>query len=108
GLTDVASATMTGRANVVLASDGSALTFDGEAGTRGLSLYSPRLALDVVRGLDLQVHARGAATAEGELRLDDLAASFGAVHIAAGGVLDQRADHVTATFHFDVPTASCQ
>ncbi len=99
---------MTGRAHVVLADDGSALTFDGEAGARGLSIANPRLALDVVRGLDLQVHARGAATAEGELRFDDLAASFGAVHIAAGGILDQRSDHVAAAFHFDVPSASCQ
>ena len=84
------------------------VTFDGEGGTRGLSLSNPRLALDVVRGLDLQVQARGAATAEGDLRLDDLAATFGAVHIAAGGVLEQRPDHVAAALHFDVPTASCQ
>ena len=108
GLVDVANATVSGRANVVLAQDGSALTFDGEAGARGLSLSNPRLAVDVVHGLDLQMHARGAATADGELRLDDLAASFGAVHVAAGGVLDQRPDHVAAAFHFDVPTASCQ
>jgi hypothetical protein len=108
GLVDVGHASMTGRAQVVLADDGSAMTFDGEAGTRGLSLSNARLALDVVRGLDLQIHARGAATAEGQLRIDDLSASFGAIHITAGGVLEQPSDHVAAAFHFEVPTASCQ
>jgi hypothetical protein len=108
GLVDVARTTVTGRAHVVLADDGSAVTFDGEGGARSLSLSSPRLATDVVRGLDLQIHARGAATAEGDLRLDDFAASFGSVHIAAGGVLEQRPDHVAGAFHFDVPNASCQ
>jgi hypothetical protein len=108
GLVDVAHATVTGRAHVVLADDGSAMTFDGEGGARGLSLSNPRLAADVVRGLDLQVRARGTATAEGDLRLDDLAASFGSVNIAAGGVLQQRPDHVAGAFHFDVPNASCQ
>ena len=108
GLLDVAHATMTGRAHVVLADDGSAVTFDGEGGVRGLSLSNARLATDVVRGLDLQVRARGTATADGDLRVDDLAATFGAVHIAAGGVLEQRADHVAAAFHFDIPSAGCQ
>ena len=55
GLLDVAHATTTGRASVVLADDGSTVTFDGEGGVRGLSLSSPKLATDVVRGLDLQV-----------------------------------------------------
>jgi hypothetical protein len=108
GLQDVAHATTTGRAHVILADDGSAVTFDGEGGVRGLSLSNPRLATDVVRGLDLQVQVRGAATAEGDLRIDDLAATVGAIHIAAGGVLEQRSDHVAAALHFDIPSASCQ
>ncbi len=108
GLLDVAHATTTGRAHVILADDGSAVTFDGEGGVRGLSISNPRLATDVVQGLDLQVQARGAATADGDLRLDDLEATFGAVHIAAGGVLEQRPDHVAAALHFEVPRAHCQ
>jgi Transglycosylase len=108
GLLDVAHATTTGRAHVILADDGSAVTFDGEGGVRGLSLSNPRLATDVVQGLDLQIQARGAATAEGDLRLDDLEATFGAVRVAAGGVLEQRPDHVAAALHFDVPRATCQ
>src|ERR1019366_8972596 len=67
-----------------------------------------RLALDVVRGLDLQFHARGATAADGELRLDDLAASVGAFHLAAGGTLDQKPDHVSGAFHFDVPRGNCE
>jgi hypothetical protein len=108
GLLDVAHATTTGRAHVILADDGSAVTFEGEGGVRGLSISSPKLATDVVRGLDLQLQVRGAATVDGDLRVDDLAATFGAVHIAAGGVLEQRPDHVTAALHFDIPRAGCQ
>jgi hypothetical protein len=108
GLVDVARTTITGRARLVLASDGSGLTFDGEGGAHDLSISSPRLALDVVRGLDLQFHARGATTSDGQLRLDDLAASIGALHFAAGGVLEQTPDHVAGAVHFDVPSASCE
>jgi Transglycosylase len=108
GLLDVTRATTTGRAHVVLAADGSAVTFDGEGGVRGLSLSNARLATDVVKGLDLQVRARGTATAEGDIRLDELAATVGAIRVAAAGQLEQRPDHVAATLHFDVPRASCQ
>jgi hypothetical protein len=108
GLVDVGRATMTGRAHVILADDGSSVTFDGEGGTRDLSIANPRLASDVVRGLDVQIRARGAATAGGDLRLDDFAATIGAIHVAAGGVLEQREDHVAGAFHLDIPTASCQ
>ncbi len=108
GLVDVAHATVTGRAHTILADDGSSLTFEGEAGTRGLSISNPRLATEVVRGLDVQLRARGEATAEGDLRFDDLAATVGAVHVAAGGALEQRPDHVAGAFHFDMPNAPCQ
>ncbi len=108
GLVDVAQATVTGRARVVLADQGRALTFDGEVGTRGLSIHNQRLAPEVVRGIDLALRARGVATAGGELRIDDLGAAFGAVRVAAGGVLEQRADRVVGAFHFDVPTTGCQ
>jgi hypothetical protein len=108
GLVDVARTTITGRARLVLAEDGSSLTFDAEGGARDLSISNPRLALDVVRGLDLQFHARGATAADGELRLDDVAASVGAFHLGAGGTLDQKPDHVSGAFHFDVPRASCE
>ena len=108
GLVDVAHATIAGRARAVLAGDGTALTFEGDWAARGLSIESQRLASDVVRGLDLQFRARGALTAPGELRLDDLTATLGAIHLGASGVLDQQPDHVVAAFRFDVPMAGCQ
>jgi len=108
GLVDVSDATVTGRARVVLAADGSALTFDAEGGTRGLSIASARLASEIVRGIDLQLRARGVLSAAGELRVDDVAATLGSMHVAAAGVLDQQPDHVAAAFRFAVPAASCQ
>jgi hypothetical protein len=108
GMVDVDRTTISGRARLVLADDGSALTFDGEGGARDLSIANPRLALETVRGLDLQFHGRGTTTADGELRLDDLGASVGGLHGSMGGVLDQKPDHVTGSFHFEVPRSSCE
>jgi hypothetical protein len=108
GLVDVSRATVTGRARVVLAGDGSALTFDAEAGTRGLSISSKTLAPEVVRGIDLQLRARGALTSGGELRVDDVAATLGSIQVAAGGTLDQQPDHVAGAFRFEVPATGCQ
>jgi hypothetical protein len=108
GLVDVAHATMTGRARIVLAADGSALTFDAEGGTRGLSVQDARLAPDVVHGIDLHLRARGALSATGELRVDDFDAGLGAIHLVAAGVLDEEPDHVAAAFRFEAPGAACQ
>lgn len=108
GLVDVDKATVTGRARVVLAGDASAVTFDAELGTRGLSLWDARLAHDVVRGVDLDVRARGAFTGAGEMRLDDFAATLGALHLAGSGDLEQKPDHVAASVRFDLPSTPCQ
>ncbi len=108
GLVDVTRATVAGKAKAVLAGDGTAVTFDGDWAARGLSIENGRLATDVVRDLDLQVRARGALTAPGELRLDDFNVNLGAIHLGASGVLDQGPDHVVAAFRFEVPTAACQ
>jgi hypothetical protein len=108
GLVDVAHATVTGTAHVTLAGDGSAVSFDAELGTRGLSMQQPRLAPDVVRGIDLDVRARGAVTDAGEVRLDDFAGTLGALHVAGSGLLDQKPDHVAAAFRFELPSTPCQ
>ena len=108
GLVDVDRATVTGKSHAQLAGDGSALTFDMDLSTRGLSIREPRLALDVVRGVDMQLRARGALDDAGELRLDDLGATFGVLHLDASGLLDQKPDHVAAAFRFELPSASCQ
>jgi hypothetical protein len=108
GLVDVGSATVTGRAQFAMAGDGSSLTFDCEGATTGLSFQSARLASDVVRGLDLQVRARGLLASSGALRVDDLALSAGAIHLSGSGLLDQEPDHVTGAFRFQVPKAACR
>ena len=108
GLVDVAHATVTGTARIALAGDGSGITFDAELGTRGLSLHQPRLALDVVRGIDLDVRARGTVSDAGEIRLDDFAGTLGALHLAGSGTLDQKPDHVAASFRFELPSTPCQ
>jgi hypothetical protein len=108
GLVDVSRATVTGTAHLTFAGDRSALTFDAELGTRGLSLSQPRLASDVVRGIDLDVRARGAMTDTGEVRLDDFAATLGALHVAGSGTFEQKPDHVGASFRFELPSAPCQ
>jgi hypothetical protein len=108
GLVDVSRAQITGRARIVLAGDGGALSFDAELGTHALSLSNPRLSGDVVRDLDLEVRARGVASAGGEIRLDDLAATIGALRLTGSGVLDQEPDFVTAAFRFEIPVTTCK
>ena len=106
GLTDVDRATLAGKAKVVLADD--ALTFDGELRARGAAIRQARIASDVVRGLDVALGARGVLSDKGELRLDDFTATLGALHLSASGTLKQSDEAVSASFRFDVPTASCQ
>ena len=108
GLLDVDRATVTGTARLSLAGDGSAATFDAEVGTRALSLAQPSLALDVVRGVDLDLRARGAMTDAGEVRFDDFAATLGALHVAGSASLDQRPDRVLASLRFELPSTPCQ
>ena len=108
GLVDVDKATVTGKARLVLAGDGSAVTFDAELGTRGLSLSEARLAHDIVRGVDLDVRARGALSDAGEMRLDDFAATLGALHLAGSAALEQKPDYVAASLRFDLPSTACQ
>lgn len=106
GLTDVERATLAGKGRLVLSDD--SLTFDGELRARGAALRHARLASDTIRGLDLGIGARGVLSEKGELRLDDLTLSLGALHVSASGVLKQSDDGVAASFRFDVPSASCQ
>jgi len=108
GLVDVENSTVTARARVALADDGSSLTFDGEGGASGVSIRSPRLASDVVRGLDLHVRGRGILSSSGALRVDDFSVSSGAIEVGGSGILDQEQDHVAGAFRLDVPSARCQ
>jgi hypothetical protein len=107
GLVNVAQATLTGRARIALASDASALTFDLEGSTHGLAIRNARLAQDVVRGVDLDVRARGVLTTPADLRLDEAAVKLGAAELSASGVLRQADDHIEGGLRFEVPTVAC-
>jgi Transglycosylase len=108
GLVAVDRAMVSGRARIALAPDGALLTFDVEAKTSGLSIDNPRLAPEVISGVDLGIIARGVATASGEIRLDDVEASLGRARIEASGVLRQDAEHVDGAFRLEVPDTACQ
>lgn len=108
GLFDVAHATVSGHAHLALAGDVHDLTFDCAGAARGVSIRDHMLATDDVRGLDVQLRARGVFSMPGDLRFDDLAATLGALHVDASGVLDQRSDHVAATMHVVVPVTPCR
>ncbi|HXX65789.1 MAG TPA: biosynthetic peptidoglycan transglycosylase [Polyangiaceae bacterium] len=112
GLTDVRVTTVNGRAQLSLAGDGSSLTFDAEGDARGLALRSARLAPEVVRGLDVQLRARGvldaASESAGELRIDDFAAQLGAIQFDGSGLLRQAPAHVVGGLRFEIPSTTCQ
>ena len=108
GLVDVAKATTVGRGRIVLAGDGSALTFDGDGGVTGLSIRNARLAADVVRGLSFDVRARGVLTSRGELRVDDFDAGLGEIRLSAGAAFEQDASHLAGSVRFEVPRSDCQ
>jgi hypothetical protein len=108
GLVDVAQATAIGRGRIVLAGDGSSLTFDGDGGVHGLSIRNARLAPDVVRGLDFDLRARGILTSQGALRVDDFDAALGSIRLSAGAVLEQDSSHVAGIIRVEVPRSDCQ
>ncbi len=107
GLESVSQSTISGKGRVALSASGDALTFDGAIDAHGLAVRHPRLASDVVRGLDLAVAARGVMTDRGALRLDDADATLGALRISAHGELEQAPDHFTASLGLALPTAPC-
>jgi hypothetical protein len=108
GLVNVANANVTGRARIVLAGDGSSLTFDGDGGLHGVSIRNARLALDVVRDIDLDLRARGVATAQGDLRVDDFGATLGSIQLSAAATFEQDAAHSAGTVRAEVPSTDCQ
>jgi hypothetical protein len=108
GLTDVAHATLAGHGRVVLDDAADSLTFDGALETKNLAIRQPRIASDVVRGLNLAVSARGMVSDHGELRLDDAETTLGAIHATLHGAFQQSPDRATASFSLEIPVASCQ
>lgn len=108
GLVDVDKTTVAGRATLRLAGDGSTLTFDVDANARALALRQARLARETLHGIDVQVVARGALDHAQTLRVDDFAATFGALRLAGSGTLDQLPDRTKGAFRFELPSTPCQ
>ncbi len=107
GLFDVAHANVSGRGHLAIDPEVRDLTFDWTGAARGISIRDPLLATEDVRGLDVQLRARGALSMPGNLRFDDLAATVGALRVEASGMLAQESDHVAASFRVSVPTTPC-
>lgn len=108
GLTDVARGTVAGKGDVVLSDAGDRLTFDVDGSARAISIHEPKLASDVVRGLDVGARVRGTLSDQGILQLDDAEATLGALHVLLRGTYEQARDHVSGAFSFSVPTSACQ
>ncbi len=107
-LTELDRATLAGKGRVVLDGKGKTLTFDGQLTFRGLAAHDPRLAADVVRGLDFDARARGVLSDRGELRLDEVETAMGALRVSGHGALEQTADHVAAAIDFELPVNACE
>lgn len=108
GLTDVGRATLAGRGQIVLAEGGESVTFDAQLKTRGLTITQPRVATETIRGLDLDVGARGLLAASGTLRLDHADLEIGQLRAAAHGTVVQEPDHLAVSLTADAYPASCQ
>jgi hypothetical protein len=107
GLTDLDTATLAGRADLVL--DDASLAFDVDLAARGVSVFNRRLAHDTVRGLDAGVREKGALLPDGRLRLDESELSMGSIHLDTDGTLDvTRTGDVLADLHWTVRGESCQ
>ena len=108
GLADVGRATLAGRGQLVLSDGGESLTFDLQLKTRGITITQPRVANETIRGLDLDVGARGLLTASGALRLDHADLEVGQLRAAAHGTVVQEPDHLNVSLTADAYTATCQ
>lgn len=108
GLTDVSHGLVSGKGRVVLSSAGDSLTFDGNVSLRGISLKQPRIAPELVRGIDLTLSARGALDDQGKLRLDDAQIDMGALHARAHGTVEESTEYFAVALNLDVAPAACQ
>jgi Transglycosylase len=108
GVLDAELATTAGKAKLILAGDGSALTFDVNVHLNGIGLQAPRLSAEAIHGLTVGVSARGNLSAnDGALRLDNFDFSIGDAHVVGSGGFEQHGANVRARATFAVPTTSC-
>jgi hypothetical protein len=108
GLVDLARGTATAKGRWILGNKGAELTFDTQLRVHGVSIKEPRLAVDVMRGVDAALGGRGVLTDEGVLRLDDANFEIGQLKASAHGTFEQLPDHVAMSMSAEVYPATCQ
>ncbi|MBX3220374.1 MAG: transglycosylase domain-containing protein [Labilithrix sp.] len=108
GLTDVTRGTVSGKGQLVLSEAADALTFDGEVTLRSISLRQPRLAPELLRGIEFTLSARGLLDDRGKLRVDDAELDMGALHLRTHGTVEESPEHFAVSLAIDVAPAACQ
>jgi hypothetical protein len=109
GLSDVSSAELEARADVVWAADGRTVSFAGSGRLSRLSIAQAWLAPRVLRGISVSLQGQGEAALDGSrLHLDDAKLEVGSVHVTLRGELERGADRVAARLEGGIPLASCQ
>ena len=109
GLVEVDRTTIEGRSKIALGpGENDPLTFDVDFSARALAISEPKVADDVVRGLDAAMIARGVLDDSGTLRLDDGELALGALRVALRGSVASTEDHLAASLVFELPKTKCQ
>ncbi len=108
GLADVASATITAKGSAVFKADASAVSVDANVGVNHLGLSHPKLADDVVHGLEASMVLKASYDDHGVLNVDDAEGTVGALHAQFKGSIVDARDHIEGALDFDAPTAACQ
>ena len=108
GLADVDRATITGRGSIVLKADGSELVIDCDVGVRDLGLSHPKLADDVVHGLEASILLKATYDDRGALTISDAEGTLGALRLRFKGSMVDAHDHLEGALDFAAPTAACQ
>ncbi len=108
GLADVNRATITARGSAILKADASELTIDSSVGVRDLGLSSPKLADDVVHGLEASMLLKATYDDHGKLEISDAEGTLGALRLRFRGSIVDAHDHLEGALTFDAPTAACQ
>lgn len=104
---DDSGGTISGEGRVVLAADGSALSFDGDLHARGLAVQHPSVAPQLIRGLNVDTSARGSVDSA-QLRIDEATVGLGALLVRATGLVEQTPDRVVVNASMDIPKTDCE
>jgi hypothetical protein len=108
GLADVNRASITARGSAILKADASELTIDSDIGVRDLGLSHPKLADDVVHGLEASMLLKATYDDKGTLSISDAEGTLGALRLRVNGSIRDAHDHLEGALAFDAPTAACQ